>query len=85
MTSNEVLLAGGPRDGETVDTAADTGLLEIEDGGMVHRYIPTKHTRPADGRELPVYNYDGVVNPAGAEDGVESAGRRMASPLADES
>jgi hypothetical protein len=82
--TNDVVLAGGPRDGETVQ-AGGAGLLEIEVGGMIHRYIPTTKTRPADGAELPVYNYDGMVNPAGAEDGIEDAGRRMTSPLADES
>lgn len=80
---NEVVLTGGPRDGEKMETDG-AGLLEIEISGMVHRYIPTKQTRAMGGVELPVYNYDGMVNPAGAEDGVEDAERRMASPLADE-
>lgn len=77
------MLAGGPRDGEVMEVG-DAGLLEVEVDGMVHRYIPTRQTRPSGGADLPVYNYDGMVNPAGAEDGVENADRRMASPLADE-
>lgn len=64
--------------------AGGPGLLEIEIGGMVHRYIPTTQTRPVDSADLPVYNYDGMVNPAGAEDGVEHAEKRMASPHAEE-
>lgn len=85
MTSaNQAVLAGGPGDGDVVKVD-QRGLHEIEVDGMVHRYIPTTKTRATDGGELPVYNYDGMVNPAGAEDGVEDADRRMASPLADES
>jgi hypothetical protein len=84
MTSqNDAVLVGGPRGGEVVEVG-EAGLLEIEIGGMVHRYIPTTQTRPVGDTELPVYNYDGMVNPAGAQDGVENADRRMASPLADE-
>jgi hypothetical protein len=58
--------------------------MEIDVDGMVHRYIPTKQTRTVGGADLPAYNYDGMVNPAGAEDGVENAETRMASPRADE-
>jgi hypothetical protein len=81
-TKNDVVLVGGPRDGDTVE-AGGAGLLELDVSGMVHRYIPTKQTRPMGDAELQVYNYDGMLNPAGAEDGVESAGRR-ASPVAEE-
>jgi hypothetical protein len=84
MTANsQVVLVGGPRDGAVVE-AGSPGLLEVEVGGMMHRYIPTKQTRPVDGADLPAYNYDGMVNPAGAEDGVENAEKRMASPRAEE-
>jgi hypothetical protein len=79
MTNTDVVLQGGPRDGSTF--ASDgLGLIEIEIDGMVHRYIPTtKHSA-----QHPVYTYDGMVNPAGAEDGVEQAHDRLASPLADD-
>ena len=79
MADTDAILQGGPRDGTEFE-AEDAGLVELEIGGMVHRYIPT--TRQADGRL--VYTYDGMVNPAGAQDGVESAADRQASPLADE-
>ncbi|MGN9909896.1 hypothetical protein ACTMTJ_20320 [Phytohabitans sp. LJ34] len=82
-TNGEVVLVGGPRDGDVVE-AGGAGLVEIEVGGMVHRYIPTKQTRPVGEVDLLAYNYDGMVNPAGAEDGVENAETRMASPRADE-
>jgi hypothetical protein len=81
--SSEVVLVGGPRDGDIVE-AGRPGLVEIEVGGMVHRYIPTRQTRPVGDADLPAYNYDGMVNPAGAEDGVENAESRMASPRAEE-
>lgn len=81
--SSQVVLVGGPRDGDVVE-AGSPGLLEVEVGGMMHRYIPTKQTRPVDDADLPAYNYDGMVNPAGAEDGVENAEKRMASPRAEE-
>ncbi|MCW6005086.1 hypothetical protein K1W54_10905 [Micromonospora sp. CPCC 205371] len=82
-TNSEVVLVGGPRDGDVVEVGAP-GLVEIEAAGMVHRYIPTKQTRPVGNADLPAYNYDGMVNPAGAQDGVEDADKRMASPLAEE-
>jgi hypothetical protein len=72
----EVVLVGGPRDGETA-TAGDA-LLEIEIDGLLHRYIRT--TTERDGR--PAYNYDGAVDPGGAESGVENARARLASPAA---
>ena len=84
MTANsEVVLVGGPRDGDTLE-ADSPGLLEIEVDGLVHRYIPTKQTRPVGGADLPAYNYDGMVDPTGAQDGVEDAEARMTSPRADE-
>jgi hypothetical protein len=79
MTENtDAILQGGPRDG-TAFTADGAGLVELEIDGMVHRYIVT--TEQDAGRR--VYTYDGMVDPRGAEDGVESAGDRRASPLAD--
>jgi hypothetical protein len=77
MTEGDAVLVGGPADGAAF-TAEDAGLVELEYDGMVHRYILT--TQKHDGRTL--YNYDGVVNPHGAQDGAEHAADRLASPLA---
>jgi hypothetical protein len=80
MRTNEFMLVGGPRDGEL--TTADRALLEVEIDGMLHRYVQTHATRDHDGQEYGVYNYDGMVDPRGAESGVEDAGARLASPTA---
>jgi hypothetical protein len=77
MTTSDALLQGGPRDG-TEFTAEGVGLIELEIDGMVHRYIPT--TRRVDDKVL--YTYDGMVDPTGAQDGVERAEDRLASPTA---
>ena len=79
MADTEAVLQGGPRDGTTFQ-AEGAGLIELEIDGMVHRYVPT--TKNADGRA--VYTYDGMVDPDGAQDGVEHAKDRLASPLAKE-
>jgi hypothetical protein len=57
---DDAIMLGGPRDGE-VFAAADTALVELEIDGLTHRYIRTTATRENSGRELVVYNYDGVV------------------------
>ena len=80
--SEKVMLVGGPRDGEIVP-AGPTGLMELEIDGMLHRYIRTHATRVNDGHEYGVYNYDGMVDPNGAESGAEDARARQASPAAD--
>jgi len=69
--SDEVLLVGGPRD-ETLFAAGDAALVIIEDGGLVHRYIRTTQEREWDGRAVTAYTYDGVVDPSGAQPGVET-------------
>jgi hypothetical protein len=79
MTNNDVALQGGPKDGDS-HPAGDAGLVEVEIDGMVHRYIPTTQHQ-GDRR---VYTYDGMVDPRGAQDGVEHAEDRLASPLADD-
>jgi hypothetical protein len=84
MTSqNEAVLTGGPRDGVVMEVNG-AALVEIQVDGMVHRYITTNQTRAVGDTELPLYTYDGMVNPAGAQDGTEDAEARRASPLADE-
>lgn len=72
-TPNEqdAILVGGPRD-DTLFTADDAGLVELEIDGLVHRYIRTTQQRDRDGRARLVYNYDGVVDPSGAQSGVET-------------
>jgi hypothetical protein len=77
MANSDALLQGGPRDG-TQFNAEGAGLIELEIDGMVHRYIPT--TRRVDDKVL--YTYDGMVDPTGAQDGVERAEDRLASPTA---
>jgi hypothetical protein len=75
--NNDAMLVGGPRDGQTMTTGGDA-LIEVEIDGLLHRYIKT--TTERDGH--PAYNYDGVVDPNGAESGVEDARARLASPAA---
>ena len=77
MTNSDALLQGGPRDG-TEFNAEGAGLIELEIDGMLHRYIPT--TRRAGDKA--VFTYDGMVDPTGAQDGVERAADRLASPTA---
>jgi len=69
--STDAILVGGPRDG-TPFTAEDAGLVELEIDGLVHRYIRTTAHRDRDGRSLLVYNYDGEIDPNGAESGAET-------------
>ena len=49
--------------------ADSTALMELEIDGKLHRYIRTHATRESDGHEYGVYNYDGMVDPNGAESG----------------
>jgi hypothetical protein len=78
---SDAIFTGGPQDGNET-TAADAGLVEVEIDGLVHRYIRTSQRRATSGGELTIYTYDGVIDPTGAEDGVEHAVDRAASPLA---
>jgi hypothetical protein len=82
MSGNDVIMVGGPRDGEVV--TAREALIEVEIDGMLHRYVQTHASRESGGRTYPVYNYDGMVNPRGAESGVEDAEDRLRSPAARE-
>jgi hypothetical protein len=65
--SQEVVLVGGPRDGDIID-GVGRALVEIEVDTLVHRYIRTGATREAGGRTRTVYNYDGSVRPVMASD-----------------
>lgn len=80
--TEKVMLVGGPRDGQIVP-ADSAALTEYEIDGMLHRYIRTHATRESDGQAYGVYNYDGMVDPNGAESGAEDAQARLASPAAD--
>lgn len=82
-TSRDVLLTGGPFDGDRYD-AADSALIELESDNLIHRYIATTRTQDADGKKLPVYQFDGTVAPDGGLPGTENPADRLASPLADE-
>lgn len=67
----DALLVGGPRD-QTPYPAADAALVEVEIDGLIHRYIRTTQQREHGGRPVAVYQYDGEVNPGGAQSGVET-------------
>lgn len=67
----DAVFVGGPRD-DTLFTAEDSALVELEIDGLIHRYIRTTQHRDRDGREVTVYNYDGEVNPSGAQSGIET-------------
>jgi hypothetical protein len=73
----DAILVGGPRDGELF-TSQDEGLVELTVDGLVHRYIRTTASRDRDERQFRVYNYDGEVDPDGAQSGVET--RRTPAP-----
>jgi hypothetical protein len=68
------LLVGGVRDGEKMH-AGNAALIEIEEDGLVHRYIRTSKSHDS----LVVFNADGVVDPEGARDGIESSADRVAT------
>jgi hypothetical protein len=65
--SEEVVLVGGPRDGDIID-GAGPALVELEIDDLVHRYIRTAATRESGGRTRTAYNYDGSVRPVMASD-----------------
>jgi hypothetical protein len=70
-TEHDAIFVGGPRDGALFGSN-EAGLVELEIEGMVHRYIRTTRHRDRDGRSYLVYNYDGVVDPNGAQSGAET-------------
>ena len=70
-TKHDAIFVGGPRDGSLL-TSDDAPLIEVEIDGLIHRYIVTTKQREQDGGSYRVYNYDGEVNPNGAQSGVET-------------
>jgi hypothetical protein len=71
MSDTDAIFIGGPRD-ETLFAAGDAALIEVEIDGLVHRYIRTTAHRERDGRQVLVYNYDGELDPTGAQSGAET-------------
>jgi hypothetical protein len=64
----DAVFVGGPNDGAGF-TSDGVAVVEVPDGNLVHRYIrTTQHRDPGQ----VVYNYDGVIDPAGATPGVET-------------
>jgi hypothetical protein len=76
VETHDAILVGGPRDGNRLDSGGQP-VAEVEIDGLMHRYVIT--TKERDGRR--VYNYDGVVDPAGAEPGAESPESGHHSPV----
>jgi hypothetical protein len=68
---HDAIMVGGPREG-TRFASEEAGLVELEIDGLIHRYIRTTATRDGDGESYLVYNYDGVIDPTGAQSGVET-------------
>jgi len=66
-----VILVGGPRDGTVLDTR-DSAVVELEIDGMIHRYVVTTKRRNDGDHSYQVYNYDGEIDPTGAQPGVET-------------
>jgi len=83
METQDVYLKGGPLDKSVMD-AAEGPLLEVAVDGLIHRYIATTTHQDAEGRNLPVFQFDGTVSPDGGSPGAEDPQNRLASPLADE-
>ena len=70
-TTYDAILVGGPRDG-SLHASDGSALLQVEIDGLIHRYIVTTKQHEQDGGSYTVYNYDGEVNPNGAQSGVET-------------
>jgi hypothetical protein len=86
MSTTDVILRGGPYDNTRFDQydEEDGPLIEIESEGLIHRYTRTNTRRQNEGRELPVFQFDGTVSPDGGMAGTENPRNRLASPLADQ-
>ena len=66
-TNYDVSLTGGPRDGAVVN-GVGSAVVEVEIDGLIHRYVLTgKHQD-----SYTVFNYDGVIDPTGAQPGAET-------------
>jgi hypothetical protein len=67
----DAVLTGGPRDGALLRSDGEA-VVEVEIDGLMHRYLTTTQSRQHDGASLTLYTYDGVIDPSGAQPGVES-------------
>ena len=74
-TRDDAILVGGPRDGSSYSSDA-APVVELDIGGLLHRYVVTTKQRERDGRSYTVYHYDGVIDPAGAQPGIETPDAR---------
>jgi hypothetical protein len=70
-TEYDAMFVGGPRDGSLL-TSNGAPIVEEEIDGFIHRYIVTTKQREQDGSSYAVYNYDGEIDPTGAQSGVET-------------
>lgn len=79
-TEYDAIFVGGPNDGALL--AADGApVVESEIDGFIHRYVITTKERQHDGGSYTVYNYDGELDPSGAESGVETRDGSGQSPV----
>jgi hypothetical protein len=65
------IFVGGPRDGSLL-ASDDEALVEVEIDGFIHRYVVTTKLRKQNGMSYTVYNYDGAIDPTGAQPGIET-------------
>ena len=68
---HDAILVGGPRDG-VLAVSNGVAVMELEIGGFIHRYVVTTKQREHDGGSYTVYNYDGEIDPTGAQPGIET-------------
>jgi hypothetical protein len=71
QTEQDAIFVGGPRDGELLQSE-QVAVVELDIDGLVHRYIRTTQERDQGGSSYVVYNYDGEIDPNGAQSGVET-------------
>jgi hypothetical protein len=69
--TSEVMLIGGPYDGIVLGPV-DQAVVELERDGLIHRYVVTSKRRERDGHSYAAFNYDGEIDPTGAEPGIET-------------
>jgi hypothetical protein len=68
--SADAIFVGGPND-SAIFTSDVVAVVEVPLDGLIHRYVRTTARRDGDGVARVVYNYDGVVDPAGAMPGIQ--------------
>jgi hypothetical protein len=76
----EVVLVGGPYDGSVIGTDDQT-VVELERDGLIHRYVTTSKRREHEGRSYAAFNYDGAIDPNGAQPGIETPDGGHHTPL----